>query len=85
MAQRTHYVLVGPEAIDLYKESLKEFGEDATEKVAKLIKFDIADIFQFTEGSDDPLAFQGFIEQIDRWGEIEVVDKEFVDEINKLL
>lgn len=86
MAHKKHFVLVGTDAVLLYEESQREFGRDTQKEVANLIKFYKADIFVYPEdGLDEDVAFDQFIEQINGWGQITSVTKEYVDEINKLL
>ena len=86
MAQKKQYVLVGTEAVLLYEESQREFGRDAKEEIVGLIMNNNADIFVYPEdGLDEDMAFQQFIEQINGWGQITPITKEYVDEINNLL
>ena len=86
MTQKKQYVLVGTEAVLLYEESQREFGRDTKAEIADLIINNNADIFVFPEdGLDEDMAFDQFIEQINGWGQITPITKEFVDEIDNLL
>lgn len=85
--QKKQYVLVGTEAVLLYEEQEhRDFSNYTNDKVAQLIKDNKADIFVYPEDDlDEDMAFAQFIEQINGWDQIAHVDKEYVDEINKLL
>lgn len=86
MAQKKQYVLVGTEAVLLYEESQREFGRDTKAEIVDLIINNNADIFVFPEdGLDEDTAFAQFIEQINGWGQITCIDKEYRNELCKLI